>query len=167
MPVAADKFWNEKRTAEAKELWEGGMSASDIAARIGAASRSSILSKVNRSGWKGPNSWADKPKGSPRPREATTPRTSRSNFKFGRKSDGDKAPAAVVAPSLPEPSEMAAQVFGAAGGRSLLDLRPGDCRWPVGDPAMSEFRFCGAGRISGFSYCADHCRVAYVGPKRR
>jgi GcrA cell cycle regulator len=34
------------------------------------------------------------------------------------------------------------------------------CRWPLGDPATAEFRYCGSPTASG-PYCAYHGRLAY------
>lgn len=45
-------------------------------------------------------------------------------------------------------------------------LRDG-CLWPVGDPKENGFRFCDATRKNGYSYCDDHCNVAYVKPIKR
>jgi len=45
---------------------------------------------------------------------------------------------------------------------TIMELHESMCRWPLGDPAMQEFRFCGT-RIAGRegSYCAHHARIAY------
>lgn len=36
---------------------------------------------------------------------------------------------------------------------SLLDLEPGQCRWPYGD---SNYTFCGCEQFDGTSYCGAH-----------
>lgn len=38
------------------------------------------------------------------------------------------------------------------------------CRYPLGDPRSSHFTFCGDDRAPGYSYCAAHCRIAYMVP---
>jgi GcrA cell cycle regulator len=43
------------------------------------------------------------------------------------------------------------------GAKSLLDLAPGECRWPFGD---KPYTFCGRQAAAG-SYCAGHARIAY------
>lgn len=43
----------------------------------------------------------------------------------------------------------------------FMDVREGQCRWPIGDPSSPTFRFCGAGQMGHESYCARHCRLAY------
>jgi hypothetical protein len=36
------------------------------------------------------------------------------------------------------------------------------CRWPIGDPAQPDFRFCGAKKLPGEGpYCACHAGIAY------
>ena len=37
---------------------------------------------------------------------------------------------------------------------TIVELKEAMCRWPLGDPASSEFRYCGSPR-SG-PYCAYH-----------
>lgn len=44
----------------------------------------------------------------------------------------------------------------------LVDLRETTCRFPIGDPTMPEFRFCGAPSPIGRPYCDHHHRVVYV-----
>jgi len=47
----------------------------------------------------------------------------------------------------------------------LMDLKFGDCKWPIGDPKHDDFRFCGQRRREGRPYCQDHCRLAYREPE--
>jgi hypothetical protein len=35
------------------------------------------------------------------------------------------------------------------------------CAWPIGDPSKKDFRFCGAKRDAGQSYCEEHVALAY------
>jgi GcrA cell cycle regulator len=35
------------------------------------------------------------------------------------------------------------------------------CRWPIGHPGETAFRFCGAPAETGKPYCTEHCAVAY------
>lgn len=41
---------------------------------------------------------------------------------------------------------------------SLLELEPGQCRWPVNDGA--PFLFCAAPSLRGSSYCACHASLS-------
>ncbi|MFN4089478.1 MAG: GcrA family cell cycle regulator [Alphaproteobacteria bacterium] len=36
------------------------------------------------------------------------------------------------------------------------------CQWPIGDPRLPEFHFCGEPVLPGKPYCASHCAVAYT-----
>lgn len=42
-----------------------------------------------------------------------------------------------------------------------------DCQWPIGDPATSDFHFCGAERIPTRPYCAEHFQLAYPSETKR
>lgn len=48
-----------------------------------------------------------------------------------------------------------------------LHAKPNCCRWPIGDPKLPGFMFCGEERGMGSSYCDDHHRIAYTPLKRR
>lgn len=50
---------------------------------------------------------------------------------------------------------------------TIAGLEANHCRWPVGDPRSSDFRYCGADKHSGHSYCPAHCRAAYTEPAAR
>lgn len=50
----------------------------------------------------------------------------------------------------------------AAGLVTLDMLKPGACRWPIGDPKAPGFTFCGChAEQIGSSYCNKHRRRAY------
>ncbi len=44
---------------------------------------------------------------------------------------------------------------------TIMDLREGMCRWPIGDPTSPDFRFCGARSEIGTPYCEHHAQIAY------
>jgi len=44
---------------------------------------------------------------------------------------------------------------------SLMELTERTCKWPVGDPATSEFWFCGLPVQQGKPYCEAHVGVAF------
>lgn len=43
----------------------------------------------------------------------------------------------------------------------MANLKPNQCRWPIGDPDSDNFHFCGETVFSGKPYCYEHCRQAY------
>lgn len=46
--------------------------------------------------------------------------------------------------------------------KTIFELSPHDCRWPVGEPKSDLFFFCGAVAEDDKPYCPSHCRRAYV-----
>ena len=51
----------------------------------------------------------------------------------------------------------------------MANLKPNQCRWPIGDPDSDNFHFCGEPVFSGKPYCYEHCRQAYqlTPPKKK
>lgn len=45
--------------------------------------------------------------------------------------------------------------------KTLAQLEPEDCRWPVDRKDISGFGFCAAERVPGMPYCHKHCIRAY------
>ncbi len=43
----------------------------------------------------------------------------------------------------------------------MANLKPNQCRWPIGDPDSENFHFCGETVFTGKPYCYEHCRLAY------
>jgi GcrA cell cycle regulator len=51
--------------------------------------------------------------------------------------------------------------------KTLLDLEPHDCRWPIGEPRQAGFHFCGERHLEGRPYCARHWSMAFQPPRPR
>ena len=49
---------------------------------------------------------------------------------------------------------------------SLMDLRPNQCKFPVGDPRLPGFGFCGHPQADGV-YCRPHAKLCYTAPEAR
>ena len=51
----------------------------------------------------------------------------------------------------------------------MANLKPNQCRWPIGDPDSDSFHFCGETVFAGKPYCYEHCRQAYqfTPPKKK
>lgn len=43
----------------------------------------------------------------------------------------------------------------------MANLKPNQCRWPIGDPDSENFHFCGETMFVGKPYCYEHCKQAY------
>ncbi len=51
----------------------------------------------------------------------------------------------------------------------MANLKPNQCRWPIGDPDSEQFHFCGETVFVGKPYCYEHCKQAYqfTPPKKK
>ncbi|KPF78969.1 global cell cycle regulator GcrA-like protein [alpha proteobacterium AAP81b] len=143
--------WTDERMALLKECWESGMTASQIAEKLGeGVSRNAVIGKAHRLGLKA------------RP----------SPVKAGEEGEAAVAPptpppVAAVAPA-PAPSAPVARAApkkvatkGKPAKTTLLDLSEKVCKWPIGHPGDADFHFCGKASQAGFPYCTEHCLVAY------
>lgn len=132
--------WTDARVETLVALWKEGLSAREVARRLG-VSRNAVIGKIHRLGLSGGRrrAGAARPAGAVRPRG---PRRARS------------APA--LRRAGPAPAEADPDLPGQA---DLLSLSPGDCRWPVGDPRAAGFAFCGRPAAQG-PYCPAHAARA-------
>lgn len=50
-----------------------------------------------------------------------------------------------------------------SGTKRFLDVAAGECKWPVGDPALPDFRCCGREKVNAANipYCEAHAGVAF------
>src|SRR5271163_3525921 len=153
--------WTDDRVEQLKKLWEGGLSASQIAAELGNVTRNAVIGKVHRLGLSGraksPSSAA------PRPRKARPAqhmmRVSRGNTALAHAFEVEMEPDPIAYDNVVPMSQRL----------SLLELNEATCHWPIGDPSSSEFFFCGGKALASLPYCAHHSRVAYqpAGDRRR
>ena len=149
--------WTEERVERLKSLWMEGLSASQIASELGGVTRNAVIGKVHRLGLSGRVTTAAKPR-APRPRLQRSPR-----YASGR-TLGHRGSLALASPDIDDIEdevEITAEVVPLARYLSLAELEPGSCRWPIGDPASPQFRFCGAPALPGQSYCRACARKAY------
>lgn len=153
--------WTDERVELLKKLWQEGLSASMIATQLGGVTRNAVIGKVHRLGLSGRTKTITTSSrvAQQKPRQQSAPRPTVQPLTFGATA---LKPRPVPAPrpvAAPEPIPFPAP----AGDRiSILQLTERTCRWPIGDPATSEFGFCGASKEPGGApYCPYHCRIAY------
>lgn len=154
--------WTDHRIEMATKLWGEGLSASQIAGEIGGGlSRNAVIGKVNRLGLS--RREARPRKSSPRPPRTAKPRaTSRAQrIVASVENNFPGLPEQFTAPSINDAEIPMEQ------RRTLLELNPSTCKWPVGDPQSADFYFCGGESIASKPYCPHHNRVAYVAPQAR
>lgn len=132
--------WSDDRVEQLKTLWTEGLSASQIARALGGVTRNAVIGKVHRLGLAG---------------RASPARSERART-ISPKSSG----ARTHVPAAPIVEEDPLQL---EDGNFATVLTIGDrmCRWPIGDPAGSEFHFCGRSPKAGSPYCEAHARKAY------
>jgi GcrA cell cycle regulator len=155
--------WDDNRIEQLKKLWSEGLSASQIAAELGGVTRNAVIGKVHRLGLSGRAK--AKPVAAARPRKVvkTAARTSTVSFR------GNLAVVEMVdAEPVVEPVRENV-VIPMSRRVSIMELREGVCRWPLGDPLHSDFAYCGADCSAAKTYCEAHSRVAFQpqGERRR
>lgn len=160
--------WTDERVELLKKLWSDGLSASQIAAELGGVTRNAVIGKVHRLGLSGrekPSAGqASKPRKPPAPVRPQHPRPMQM-FRGNAALALNEAPsvkAYVVSEPVAAPKPVLEIASPVCSPVTIMELREGMCRWPMGDPSSSEFRFCGS-RTAGVSgpYCAHHAMIAY------
>ncbi|WP_192242912.1 GcrA family cell cycle regulator [Mesorhizobium silamurunense] len=174
-----DKISREERISRIREGVKDGLSAGQIAERIGGCTRNAIIglaerakvplrSKITLAGHAevaAPPAPAKKPKEKPiNPRlPAKQPAPLKEKTKPVIVADDDPMfekddrPETVV--DLPEPEPLKL---------SMPELTDKVCRWPIGDPLQhAHFYFCGNPTGGMPSYCKYHARKAHWSPARR
>lgn len=158
--------WNDERVESLKKLWAEGLSASQIAGRIGGVTRNAVIGKVHRLGLSGRATTSRTATARPRPRISAPRRPAKPRF------------AAIGSVAMRPSFQLEAEPYVSAyeeldipekERKSLLDLSEASCRWPIGDPQHAEFHFCNRSKVTGLPYCEFHSRRAFqpVQPRRR
>lgn len=148
--------WSEERISELKRLHFLGYSASQIAKHLGGATRNAVIGKINRLGL------------------LRYKRINKSPLQIKNRIDGrtSRKTRRNAIRLKPKPVIAALPVMDASPGAlciALLDLKPGMCRWPVGDGPVQLF--CGHAQCDeNSSYCKDHhikAHVPYVSKRKK
>ncbi len=181
--------WTEERVDKLKELWNEGMSASQIAKVLGGVTRNAVIGKVHRLGLSNRGAAAPggeteakaaepaKPKAAKAAKPAAAakaaPTAAAQQAQPPAPAPTTRRTAPVIrdatqprAPGAPTPEEEAARATLAeiekfAKRVSLLDLTERTCKWPIGDPTDDDFAFCGLPCVPGKPYCENHVAVAF------
>ena len=159
--------WNDERVETLKKLWSEGLSASQIAGRIGGVTRNAVIGKVHRLGLSGRAPTSRTATARPRPRIAAPRRPVKPRFQtLGNVAVRSSTFQLEAEPYVSSYEEIEIPV---SERKSLLDLAEASCRWPIGDPQHAEFHFCNRSKVTGLPYCEFHGRRAFqpVQPRRR
>lgn len=159
--------WTDERVEQLKKLWSDGLSASQIAKQMGGVTRNAVIGKVHRLGLSG-RATPTRPRtpgaklARPRPSAPSTPR-----FNDTSSNTSATAKTPVTLPRI-KPAELKIEVdVPKDGPKTVLALSSRMCKWPIGDPNQSEFRFCGRKTDGCGPYCEAHANVAYQPSARR
>jgi len=151
--------WTDERVELLKKLWAEGLSASQIAGRLGGVTRNAVIGKVHRLGLSGRATSSRS--SSPRPRRTHVPRQHRTtSLLFGTRGNVALKPQ-FEAEEEPLPATLEELVIPLAERASILTLKEPMCRWPIGDPGEADFHFCGRKKHGSLPYCEHHARMAY------
>lgn len=155
--------WTDDRVELLGKLWGEGLSASQIAGILGGGvTRNAVIGKVHRLGLSGRGK-TGQPAAARPPKPRTPAPPAPATDSVGRdpspetESDAPE-PLRVVGTALARSQEPNIPVSERV---SILDLRDSMCRWPLGDPATTDFGFCGRRAVTALPYCEAHCRIAY------
>lgn len=156
--------WTDERVEILTKLWAEGLSASQIANRLGGVTRNAVIGKVHRLGLSG-RTTTSRAK-APRQRRRTSSKSASRGGGATLRTHGNVALKAYYDPEanievqmVPAPIE---ELFIPVSERaSILTLKETMCRWPIGDPSEDDFHFCGRSSDQGVPYCDFHSRIAY------
>ncbi|MDX2288000.1 MAG: GcrA family cell cycle regulator [Hyphomicrobiaceae bacterium] len=161
--------WTVERVELLKKLWSEGLSASQIAGRLGGVTRNAVIGKVHRLGLSGRATTSRIKQHRPRTRLATQPKRQPTAQRARYAQTGNPTVRALYGAdveTLPQVEEIDIPL---TQRKTLQSLTVSSCRWPVGDPQTPEFYFCGGEAVAGLPYCECHARRAFQPPqpKRR
>ena len=175
------KGWDNATLKKLKALTGKGLSTSEIGKRLGMA-KNATVGKLNRLGWNakagGTTAGAEKkaevkkPDDKPVVAKKTTVKKSEPAKKTSVK--------ATVTKTTPKEAEVKTDAKTTAKNLAMhqriiqpslemANLKPNQCRWPIGDPDSEHFHFCGETVFIGKPYCYEHCKQAYqfTPPKKK
>lgn len=162
--------WNDERVELLKKLWSDGLSASQIAGRLGGVTRNAVIGKVHRLGLSGRATTSrmksHRPRTRPQPNAIAQPNKRLAKPRFAATGNpalrslylGDSEPYTPPAEELEIPLKER---------KYIQTLTESCCRWPIGDPQQPDFHFCGRKKVPGLPYCEAHARRAFQPPQAR
>lgn len=139
--------WTLERIENLKRDWADGLSASQIGTRLSVPlhplTRNAVLGKIHRLGLASRASY-------PRVAAERTPRVSL-----------PKPPKLRATEIIEIPEDISPCAV------SIEDIGMEQCRYPLGDPSLPGFMFCGAGKMESSPYCTRHHRITHAKAERR
>ncbi|HRD75849.1 MAG TPA: GcrA family cell cycle regulator [Hyphomicrobiaceae bacterium] len=162
--------WSDERVELLKKLWAEGLSASQIATRLGSVTRNAVIGKVHRLNLAGRATKSRVKAIRPRVKTAAPggsqiAKRPQARAKFAQLGnplirqlyEADAEP-------LPSHEELDIPL---AERKTIQTLVECSCRWPIGDPQAADFHFCGKNKMPSLPYCEFHARRAFQPPQVR
>lgn len=150
--------WTNAAIERLKALWGEGLSASECGKRMG-VSRNAVIGKIHRLGlshkYRRPRERRPRMRSKPRPARLLETEQPVSKPPEMPQMRLNKRPLPFPPPASPPLPPPAPQY----GSFDLLDLKPGQCRWPEGE--RPDYRFCGRPQTDQSSYCEAHHALAH------
>lgn len=146
-----NSVWTEAMMSRLVDLQARGDSCSQIAAELGCGlTRNAVIGKLHRMGITGGAAAMPEKERIKRTKEAAARKNQKRKERRQEWRSQNPTP-----PRAPVPLMVCMDVD--PRGLSLVDLEPGDCRYPSGEGA--DITFCGHPSMDGRSYCAPHARL--------
>lgn len=147
--------WTEKMVDDLRRLWAEGLTASEIAKKIG-VSKNSIVGKVHRLCLKARPSPIKK-------KDDELEAVEEQILETPEEEIAEEVVELVVVEEVkPEHKKCRSKEH-----VQLVNLDGHTCRWPIGDPRDDDFCFCGKRVKIGQTYCEEHAAIAYVKPLKK
>ncbi len=146
--------WNDERVELLKKFWAEGLSASQIASKMGGVTRNAVIGKVHRLGLSGRATPAKPQRGC----DADYQTEAQPSARFAH---------AEIETLIDEPEFVAPAILSTGDMATVSTLKGNMCKWPIGDPAKDDFHFCGQSAPTGKPYCAYHAQMAFQPAQRR
>lgn len=153
--------WTDERIESLRKYRHEGLSAAGIAAALGGGlTRNAVIGKLHRLGLR-TEPRAPSPRSHPKHRIKPQGRAI-AGSRIAARTRGDPNMVTLIDAIAFEPP-LDGAAFDAAipqsQRRTLLELREGECKWPVGEGA--EMFFCAAEQHGSLPYCYHHSLRAY------
>ena len=138
--------WDDNKTNLLKEYWTKGLSASQIAKKIGDVTRNAVIGKAHRLNLEA---------------RATSKNKKKEFITDDRKNNSTET----KTPKLGRKARFRALLldknFEQENPLKIEQLTDSTCRWPIGHPHEEQFYFCGRKSMEKFPYCKLHILYAF------
>ena len=144
--------WTKEEIELAIELFKQGKSQTEIGKKLH-RSANSVAGKINRS----------RKSGVDFPRRVIEYKKKKEPVAAKPKKAARKEPPKVVEappPPIEKVKRVRLKLIDSDTAVTFAELEHHHCRYPMGDPRQSDFRFCGCNRLVGKPYCEAHAVIA-------